>query len=46
MLTPKPYTPHPLYAVGALDMISDAEAQFTGVWLKRPTSMLYADEAA
>lgn len=43
MHTPKPYTPHPLYAVGALDMISDAEGQFTGVWLKRPTSMLYAD---
>lgn len=46
MLTPKPYTPHPLYAVGALDMISDAEAQFTGVWLKRTGSMLYADEAS
>lgn len=46
MLTPKPYTPYPLYAVGALDMISDAEAQFTGAWLKRPTSMLYADEQA
>lgn len=46
MHTPKPYTPHPLYAVGALDMISDAEAQFTGVWLKRPTSMLYADVQA
>ncbi len=44
MHTPKPYTPHPLYAQGALDMISDAEGQFTGVWLKRPTSMLYADE--
>lgn len=43
MHTPKPYTPHPLYAVGALDMISDAEGQFTGVWLKRPTSMIYAD---
>lgn len=44
MHTPKPYTPHPLYAAGALDMISDAEGQFTGVWLKRPTSMLYVDE--
>lgn len=46
MHTPKVYTPHPLYAIGALDMISDAEAQFTGVWLKRPTSMLYVDEQA
>lgn len=46
MHTPKPYTPHPLYAVGALDMISDAEGQFTGVWLKRPTSMIYADVQA
>lgn len=46
MHTPKPYTPHPLYAAGALDMISDAEGQFTGVWLKRPTTMLYADEQA
>ncbi len=44
MHTPKPYTPHPLYAAGALDMISDAEGQFTGVWLKIPGSMLYADE--
>lgn len=44
MHTPKPYTPHPLYAVGSLDMLSDAEGQFTGVWLKRPTTMLYADE--
>lgn len=44
MHTPKPYTPHPLYAQGSLDMISDAEGQFTGVWLKRPTSMLYVDE--
>lgn len=46
MHTPKPYTPHPLYAQGALDMISDAEGQFTGVWLKRPTSMLYVDVQA
>lgn len=44
MHTPKPYTPHPLYAAGALDMISDAEGQFTGVWLKIPASMMYADE--
>lgn len=44
MHTPKPYTPHPLYPQGALDMISDAEGQFTGVWLKRPTSLLYVDD--
>ena len=46
MHTPKPYTPHPLYAAGALDMISDAEGQFTGVWVKRPGSVLYADVQA
>lgn len=46
MHTPKPYTPHPLYAQGALDMVSDAEGQFTGVWLKRPTSLMYADVQA
>lgn len=46
MLTPKPYTPHPLYAAGSLDMISDAEGQFTGVWVKRQGSMLYADVQA
>lgn len=46
MHTPKVYTPHPLYAVGSLDMISDAEGQFTGVWVKRPGSLLYADVQA
>lgn len=46
MHTPKPYTPYPLYAQGALDMVSDAEGQFTGVWLKRPTSLMYADVQA
>ncbi len=46
MHTPKVYTPHPLYAVGSLDMISDAEGQFTGVWVKRPGSVLYADVQA
>lgn len=44
MHTPVPYRPLPLFPQGALDMISDAEGQFTGVWLKRPTSMLYVDE--
>lgn len=46
MYIPKDYTPHPLYAQGALDMISDAEGQFTGVWVKRPGAFLYAAEQA
>lgn len=46
MYNPKAYTPYPLYAQGALDMISDAEGQFTGVQLKRKGTMLYADEQA
>ena len=43
MYLPKPYTPYPLYPTGSLDMISDAEAQFTGVWAKRPKEILYMD---
>lgn len=43
---PLPYTPYPLYPVNALDMISDAEAQFTGVRLGRAESMLYIDAPA
>lgn len=46
MYIPKPYTPYPLYPVGSLDMISDAEMQFTGVWVKRPEEMLYMDVTA
>lgn len=46
MYIPKDYTPHPLYTQGALDMISDAEGQFTGVWVKRPGAFLYAAEQA
>ena len=46
MYIPKAYTPHPLYAQGSLDMISDAEGQFTGVQLKKKSTMLYADEQA
>ena len=46
MYIPRPYTPNPLYPVGALDMISDAEAQFTGVWAKRPQEILYMDITA
>lgn len=43
MYIPKPYTPYPLYPTGSLDMISDAEGQFTGVWAKRPKEILYMD---
>lgn len=46
MYLPKPYTPYPLFPTGALDMISDAEAQFTGVWVKRPKEILYMDVTA
>lgn len=46
MYLPKPYTPYPLYPTGSLDMISDAEAQFTGVWAKRPSEILYMDVTA
>lgn len=46
MYIPKPYTPYPLYPVGSLDMISDAEMQFTGVWVKRPAEVLYMDVTA
>lgn len=46
MYLPKPYTPYPLYPTGSLDMISDAEAQFTGVWAKRPAEILYMDVTA
>ena len=46
MYIPKQYTPHPLYAQGSLDMISDAEGQFTGVQLKKPSTFMYMDEQA
>ncbi len=46
MYIPKQYTPYPLYPTGSLDMISDSELQFTGVWVKRPNEVLYLDEAA
>lgn len=46
MYLPKPYTPYPLYPTGSLDMISDAEMQFTGVWAKRPKEILYMDVTA
>lgn len=43
---PKPYTPHPLFPMGSLDMISQAEGQFTGVQVKKPETVLYIDEQA
>lgn len=46
MYLPKPYTPYPLYPTGSLDMVSDAEAQFTGVWVKRPKEIMYLDVTA
>lgn len=46
MYLPKPYTPYPLYPTNSLDMVSDAEAQFTGVWVKRPAELLYMDAQA
>lgn len=41
---PKNYTPHPLFPVGSLDMISQAEGQFSGVVVKKPNTILYMDE--
>lgn len=41
---PKAYTPHPLFPMGSLDMISQAEGQFTGVLVKKPETVLYMDE--
>lgn len=41
---PKAYTPHPLFPMGSLDMISQAEGQFTGVQVKKPETVLYMDE--
>ena len=46
MYLPKPYTPYPLYPTGSLDMVSDSEAQFTGVWLKRAKEIMYLDVTA
>lgn len=43
---PKNYTPHPLFPQGSLDMISQAEGQFTGVQLKKAQTLLYIDEQA
>lgn len=46
MHTPLPYTPYPLFPTNSLDMISQAMGQYTGAWLKRPTTMLYMDVQA
>jgi hypothetical protein len=43
---PKAYTPHPLFPMGSLDMISQSEGQFTGVQVKKPETVLYLDEQA
>lgn len=46
MHTPVKYTPLPLFPQNSLDMISQAMGQYTGVWVKRPTTMLYMDVQA
>ena len=35
-----------VWHAGVIEHFSDAEAQFTGVWVKRQGSILYADEQA
>lgn len=40
---PVPYTPMPLFPQGSLDLISQAHGQFITPYVKRPTSMMYAD---
>lgn len=46
MHTPVTYTALPLFPQNSLDMMSHAMGQFTGVWVKRPTTMLYMDVQA
>lgn len=46
MHTPVTYTPFPLFPQNSLDLLSQAIGQFTGAWLKRPTTMLYMDVQA
>ena len=46
MHTPVVYTPMPLFPQNSLDMLSQAMGQYTGVWVKRPTTMLYMDVQA
>ena len=40
---PVPYTPMPLFPQGSLDLISQAHGQFITPFLKRESSMMYAD---
>lgn len=40
---PLPYTPSPLYAQGAFDMISNAMAQFVTPQVKRQNTLVYLD---
>ena len=40
---PVPYTPMPLFPAGSLDLISQAHGQFITPFVKRATSMMYAD---
>lgn len=40
---PVPYTPMPLFPQGSLDLISQAHGQFVCPYLKKNTSMVYAD---
>lgn len=40
---PLPYTPSPLYAQGAFDMISNAMAQFVTPQVKRQNTLIYLD---
>ncbi len=40
---PLPYTPSPLYAQGAFDLISNCMAQFVTPQLKRTNTLLYVD---
>ena len=40
---PVPYTPMPLFPAGSLDLISQAHGQFITPFVKRETSMMYAD---
>ena len=40
---PVPYTPMPLFPQGSLDLISQAHGQFITPFVKKETSMMYAD---
>ena len=40
---PVPYTPMPLFPQGSLDLISQAHGQFVTPFVKKETSMMYAD---